>query len=184
MLFSSLLNRYYCSPDLKWNAFMVAVVLALSLLLSIKISIMISPNTLWKYWRKYPSLRPDNYAMFWMKGSCYQLWTADLYSLTVPSLDHILTHSLNAQVLRLYGTYQTPHQLIMVTEPLNYGDMWNVIYEVTPYCEQDGSRPFDLKLRDALTNSLTLSIQAYHCNWPHFTLPHSSLHWLIFMDMV
>ena len=41
-------------------------------------------------------------------------------------------------VLKLHGTYQTPHQLVMVTEPLDCGDLWSVIYETYPYNENDG----------------------------------------------
>ena len=33
----------------------------------------------------------------------------------------------------LIGTYQTPHQLVMVTEPLDCGDLWSVIYETYPF---------------------------------------------------
>ena len=61
-------------------------------------------------------------------------------------------------MLRLYGTYQTPHQLVMVTEPLNYGDLWNVIYEVTPYCEQDGTHALTHSLTHSLTYSPTHSL--------------------------
>ena len=32
-------------------------------------------------------------------------------------------------ILKLYGTYQTPNQIVMVTESLLNGDMWSVIYE-------------------------------------------------------
>ena len=46
-------------------------------------------------------------------------------------------------ILKLYGTYQTPHQLVMVTEPLNCGDLWSVIYETPPFCDNCGI-PFDL----------------------------------------
>jgi CRP-like cAMP-binding protein len=46
-------------------------------------------------------------------------------------------------ILKLYGTYQTPHQLVMVTEPLNCGDLWSVIYETPPYCDNCGL-PYDL----------------------------------------
>lgn len=41
-------------------------------------------------------------------------------------------------VLRLFGTYQTPHQLVMVTEALQFGDLWSVIYETSPYCDNGG----------------------------------------------
>lgn len=46
-------------------------------------------------------------------------------------------------ILKLYGTYQTPHQLVMVTEPLNCGDLWSVIYETPPFCDNCGI-PFEL----------------------------------------
>lgn len=46
-------------------------------------------------------------------------------------------------ILRLYGTYQTPHQLVMVTEPLQCGDLWSVIYETPPFCDNCGI-PFSL----------------------------------------
>jgi len=36
-------------------------------------------------------------------------------------------------IMKLFGTYQTPHQLVMVTEPLNFGDLWSVVYETPPY---------------------------------------------------
>jgi len=44
-------------------------------------------------------------------------------------------------ILRFYGTYQSPHQLFMVTEPLQGGDLWNVIYETSPYDKQGGLSP-------------------------------------------
>jgi len=46
-------------------------------------------------------------------------------------------------VMRLYGTYQTPHTLVMVSEPLNCGDLWSIIYETPPFSENNGL-PFDL----------------------------------------
>lgn len=46
-------------------------------------------------------------------------------------------------IMKLYGTYQTPHTLVMVTEPLNCGDLWSVIYETSPFCENCGL-PFNL----------------------------------------
>lgn len=50
-----------------------------------------------------------------------------------------LLGSMNSPfVLKLFGTYQTPHQLVMVTEPLNCGDLWCVIYETSPYSENEG----------------------------------------------
>jgi hypothetical protein len=35
----------------------------------------------------------------------------------------------NLFILKLFGTYQTPYQIVMVTESLGNGDMWSVIYE-------------------------------------------------------
>ena len=32
-------------------------------------------------------------------------------------------------ILKLYGTYQTPHQIVFVTEAITNGDLWSVIYE-------------------------------------------------------
>lgn len=46
-------------------------------------------------------------------------------------------------ILKLFGTYQTPHQLVMVTEPLNCGDLWSVVYETPPFCDNCGV-PFAL----------------------------------------
>lgn len=46
-------------------------------------------------------------------------------------------------ILKLFGTYQTPHQLVMVTEPLNCGDLWSVVYETPPFCDNCGL-PFNL----------------------------------------
>ena len=39
-------------------------------------------------------------------------------------------------ILKLYGAYQTPHQLIMVTEVLECGDLWSVLYERTNNTEK------------------------------------------------
>lgn len=46
-------------------------------------------------------------------------------------------------VMKLYGTYQTPHTLVMVTEPLSCGDLWSIIYETPPFSENNGL-PFEL----------------------------------------
>jgi CRP-like cAMP-binding protein len=55
----------------------------------------------------------------------------------------ILSIMDSAFILKLYGTYQTPHQLVMVTEPLNCGDLWSVVYETPPFCDNCGI-PFTL----------------------------------------
>ena len=49
-----------------------------------------------------------------------------------------LLSMMNSQfILKLFGVYQTPHQLVMVTEALEHGDLWGVIYETTPYCDNE-----------------------------------------------
>jgi cGMP-dependent protein kinase len=50
----------------------------------------------------------------------------------------LLAQMRNRFILKLFGTYQTPHQLVMVTEVLECGDLWSVIYEVPPYPDVDG----------------------------------------------
>lgn len=55
----------------------------------------------------------------------------------------ILSIMTSPFILKLYGTYQTPHQLVMVTEPLNCGDLWSVVYETPPFCDNCGI-PFNL----------------------------------------
>lgn len=47
-------------------------------------------------------------------------------------------------ILRLYGTYQTPTALVLVTENLDRGDLWSCMYENTTYPEEDGGLPCDL----------------------------------------
>jgi CRP-like cAMP-binding protein len=41
-------------------------------------------------------------------------------------------------VLHMFGTYQTPNELVMVTEVLTGGDLWSVIYETQPYQDEKG----------------------------------------------
>lgn len=65
----------------------------------------------------------------------------------------------NPFILKLYGTYQTPHQLVMVTEPLVCGDLWSVIYEVSPFCERCGL-PFTLV--QFYTANLVLGLSHIH----------------------
>jgi len=45
--------------------------------------------------------------------------------------------------LKLYGVYQTPHQIVMVTEAIESGDLWGVIYE-EKLVSQSGGIPHDL----------------------------------------
>lgn len=62
-------------------------------------------------------------------------------------------------IMKLFGTYQTPHQLVMVTEPLNCGDLWSVIYETPPYCDNCGI-PFNLAA--FYTTNLILGLSHIH----------------------
>lgn len=62
-------------------------------------------------------------------------------------------------VLRLYGVYQTPHQLVMVTEALEYGDLWGIIYETSPFCEK-GS--LDKSIAVFYTACLILALDHIH----------------------
>lgn len=62
-------------------------------------------------------------------------------------------------ILKLYGTYQTPHQLVMVTEPLNCGDLWSVVYETPPFCDNCGL-PFTLCA--FYTTNLVLGLSHIH----------------------
>lgn len=71
-------------------------------------------------------------------------------------------------VLKLFGTYQTPHQVIMVTEQLIYGDLWSVIYEVSPYAEQEG---------------LSLPLATFYCANLTLGLSHIHDHGVVFRDL-
>jgi len=46
-------------------------------------------------------------------------------------------------ILSLYGTYQTPHKLVFVTEVLECGDLWGAIHEEDDHIERRGL-PVDL----------------------------------------
>jgi cGMP-dependent protein kinase len=62
-------------------------------------------------------------------------------------------------VIKLYGAYQTPHQLVMVTEPLDGGDLWSVIYEVPQFVEINGLPP---KLVRFYATSIALALSHIH----------------------
>lgn len=47
-------------------------------------------------------------------------------------------------ILHLYGTYQTPTALVLVTENVDRGDLWSCMYENETYPEEDGGLPCDL----------------------------------------
>jgi serine/threonine protein kinase len=44
-------------------------------------------------------------------------------------------------ILRLYGTYQTPHKVVFVTEVLECGDLWGAIHEEDDHIERRGLPP-------------------------------------------
>lgn len=46
-------------------------------------------------------------------------------------------------IIKLFGVYQTPHQLVMVTEAVECGDLWGVIYE-EELVSQAGGIPYQL----------------------------------------
>lgn len=49
----------------------------------------------------------------------------------------------NPFILKLYGVYQTPHQVVMVTEAIQCGDLWGVIYE-EKLVSSSGGVPHDI----------------------------------------
>ena len=61
-------------------------------------------------------------------------------------------------ILKLYGTYQTPHQIVMVTETINNGDMWSVLYE-PPFYNKSGLPP---KLILFYTASIVMALSHIH----------------------
>jgi len=71
-------------------------------------------------------------------------------------------------VLKLHGTYQTPHQLVMVTEPLDCGDLWSVIYETYPYNENNG---------------LTVSLMCFYAASLVLALGHIHKQGIVFRDL-
>jgi len=44
-------------------------------------------------------------------------------------------------IIRLFGTFQTEHQLVMVQEALNCGDLWGVLYENPTFLKSGGLPP-------------------------------------------
>lgn len=44
-------------------------------------------------------------------------------------------------IVKLYGTYQTPHKIVFVTEVLQCGDLWSVIHEVPAHVSKRGLPP-------------------------------------------
>jgi len=62
-------------------------------------------------------------------------------------------------ILKLFGTYQTPHQLVMVTEALSNGDLWSIIYE-TPQYSDHGGLPW--KLAAFYGASLVMALDHIH----------------------
>lgn len=62
-------------------------------------------------------------------------------------------------ILRLYGTYQTPHKLVFVTEVLECGDLWGAIHEVDEHIERRG---LPVKLVVFYTACLVLALAYIH----------------------
>ena len=80
-----------------------------------------------------------------------------------------LLSAMNSRfVLKLHGTYQTPHQLVMVTEPLDCGDLWSVIYETYPYNENDG---------------LTVTLMCFYAASLVLALAHIHKQGIVFRDL-
>ena len=44
-------------------------------------------------------------------------------------------------ILKLYGTFQTPHKIVFVTEILECGDLWGIIHEVDEFVDNRGLPP-------------------------------------------
>jgi len=57
---------------------------------------------------------------------------------------NLLASFQNPFILKLYGTYQTPAALVLVTESLDRGDLWSCMYENETYPEEEGGLPCDL----------------------------------------
>jgi serine/threonine protein kinase len=62
-------------------------------------------------------------------------------------------------VLKLFGVYQTPHQCVMVTEVIDCGDLWSVVYETPPYCDNGG---LSVGLASFYTAILTVALSHIH----------------------
>eukprot|EP01035_Chromulina_nebulosa_P017321 gene17321-22862_t len=56
-------------------------------------------------------------------------------------------------VLKLYGVYQTPHQLVMVTEALEYGDLWASLVLALDHIHRAGVVYRDLKPENIMLDS-------------------------------
>lgn len=71
-------------------------------------------------------------------------------------------------ILHLYGTYQTPHQLVMVTEALDCGDLWSILYETAPFCDE---------------NSLSLGLTQFYCASLVLALDHAHSKGVVYRDL-
>jgi len=71
----------------------------------------------------------------------------------------ILSQMNSAFILRLFGTYQTPHTIVMVTEVVPGGDLWAVIYETHPFYRDRG---IPHKLTAFYGTCLTLALSHIH----------------------
>lgn len=74
---------------------------------------------------------------------------------------NILASLSSMFILKLYGTYQTPEDIVMVTEVLSGGDMWRVIYE-TPQYSQPPAANSAVKAKDSVPSGLPLSLTRFY----------------------
>ena len=74
-------------------------------------------------------------------------------------------------ILKLFGTYQTPHQLVLVTEPLPCGDLWSVIYE------NGGKPPF------SANGCIPHELAAFYAASLGFALAHIHSKGVVFRDL-
>jgi serine/threonine protein kinase len=71
----------------------------------------------------------------------------------------ILSQMTSDFILKLWGTYQTPHTIVMVTEVMHGGDLWAVIYETPPFYRDRG---IPHKLTAFYGACLTLALSHIH----------------------
>jgi len=64
-------------------------------------------------------------------------------------------------ILKMYGTYQTPHRLVVVTEVLECGDLWSVIYDVPEHYDARGLKK---EVASFYSASLILALAHVHEN--------------------
>lgn len=72
---------------------------------------------------------------------------------------HLLSVMNSNFIIRLFGTYQTQDQLIMVIEALNCGDLWGVLYENKTFLKAGGLPP---KLTRFYSSCIVLALTHIH----------------------